>query len=115
MHVMLNGVHARGLEAIERAPQGMTTEVRPGRRRRLPDRCRMPRGSRIDPLPSAEPASEPSAYYGDQRAAFGPPVCVERRNNATLALARYFLPPSPSALCPVSVHSARGFFCRTIA
>jgi hypothetical protein len=65
MHVMLNGVHTRSLEAIERAPQGMATEVRPGRRRRLPDRCRMPRGSRIDPLPSAELASESSACLGD--------------------------------------------------
>jgi hypothetical protein len=33
-------------------------------------------------------------------AAFGPPFCVERRNNATLVVARYFLPPSPSALLP---------------
>jgi hypothetical protein len=32
--------------------------------------------------------------------ASGPPVCVERRNNATLALARYFLPPGPSAPLP---------------
>jgi hypothetical protein len=54
-------------------------------------------------------------FLWHRRLAFWPPVCVERRNNATLALARYFLPPSPSALCPVSVHSARGFFCRTIA
>jgi hypothetical protein len=35
-----------------------------------------------------------------ERAAFWPPLCVERRNNATLALARYFLPPSPSAPLP---------------
>ena len=30
-----------------------------------------------------------------ERAAFGPPVCVERRNNATLALARLILAPQP--------------------
>ena len=42
-------------------------------------------------------------------------VCVERGNNATLVLARYFLPPSPSAQCPVRVRSCGAFFCRTIA
>jgi hypothetical protein len=43
-------------------------------------------------------------------AAFGPPVCVEPRNNATLALARYFLPPSPSALLPRSSSYLAGLF-----
>src|ERR1700722_19597420 len=57
MHVMLNEVHARSLEAIERGPQGMATG--------LPERCSMPRGSRIGPLPSAEPALESSACLGD--------------------------------------------------
>ena len=37
------------------------------------------------------------------------PVCVERRNT-TLALARYFLPPSPSALLPRPSPLVRGFF-----
>jgi hypothetical protein len=35
---------------------------------------------------------------------------LQRGNNATLALARYFLPPALARCCPVSVHSARGFF-----
>ena len=47
---------------------------------------------------------------------FGPPVCVQRRNNATLAVARLVLAPQPKrAACPVRVPSCGAFFGRTIA